>query len=268
MSDFGLPEPQDIDDNSDDCIDIAAERLEGQNNIALFNREQREILQDILIAVNDVSCKNRYFFVDGPGGTGKTFLHNTLISVLRGDGHSVIAVAWTGIAATLLKGGQTVHSVFKLPVPVTDGSVCKIKANSISGKLIKKANVIICDEVTMIPKHALHAIDLVLKDLMNNTIPFGGKVVILSGDFRQCLPVVNYTNHRTVIIETSVLRSHLWPLFKKISLKQNMRVNKDEIEFSEFLLKVGNGDHELVSIPSECISNSSLADEIFGIDKI
>jgi ATP-dependent DNA helicase PIF1 len=61
----------------------------------------------------------RLFFLDGPGGTSKMFLYNTLITVLQGQGKSVVAVASTGIASTLLSNGSTYHSKYKLYPPIT-----------------------------------------------------------------------------------------------------------------------------------------------------
>lgn len=52
---------------------------------------------------------------------------NTIISALRGMNHVVVATAWTGIAGILLKGGRTVHSTFKLGVPVAGNYSSKSK---------------------------------------------------------------------------------------------------------------------------------------------
>ena len=58
-------------------------------------------------AVNDESgC----FFVNGPAGTGKTFLYNTLLAEIRLHGNIALAVASSGIAALLINGGRTAHS--------------------------------------------------------------------------------------------------------------------------------------------------------------
>ena len=45
------------------------------------------------------------FFVNAPGGYGKTFLIETLLSTVRGMGKIALAVASSGIAAELLEGG-------------------------------------------------------------------------------------------------------------------------------------------------------------------
>ncbi|KAK3763733.1 hypothetical protein RRG08_062481 [Elysia crispata] len=57
-------------------------------------------------------------FLDAPGGCGKTFLIETLLASQRAKQHIAIATASTGLAATLLLGGQTVHSTFKVPINI------------------------------------------------------------------------------------------------------------------------------------------------------
>lgn len=61
----------------------------------------------------------RLFFLDAPGGTGKTFLANLILAKIRQSGKIAIAVASSGIAATLLNEGKTAHSTFKLPLSVS-----------------------------------------------------------------------------------------------------------------------------------------------------
>jgi hypothetical protein len=39
-------------------------------------------------------------------------------------------------------------------------------------------------------KHAIEAVDRTLQDLLENNSPFGGKIVLFGGDFRQTLPVI------------------------------------------------------------------------------
>ncbi|KAE9400316.1 hypothetical protein BT96DRAFT_742954, partial [Gymnopus androsaceus JB14] len=56
------------------------------------------------------------FFLDGPGGTGKMFVYITLCHTLRGEGSVILCVASTGIAALILPGGRTAHSMLKIPI--------------------------------------------------------------------------------------------------------------------------------------------------------
>ena len=67
-------------------------------------------------AVNS-GCDGIYF-LDAPGNTGKTFVLNCLLAFVRHTNGVALAVASSGIAATLLKLGRTAHSRFKLPIPV------------------------------------------------------------------------------------------------------------------------------------------------------
>ncbi|GBO29961.1 hypothetical protein AVEN_99257-1 [Araneus ventricosus] len=133
--------------------------------------------------VDEASTK--MFSVNAFAGSGKSFLFNALIHSVRGLGEIVVPIAWTGIAAIILEGGRTAHSRFKLQVPVLDNSSCRIRHNTEDGRALKAAKDIIWDECTMTPHHALSAVDRLLRDLMNSDLPFGGKVFVLGGDWRQ-----------------------------------------------------------------------------------
>lgn len=67
----------------------------------------------------------KLFFVDGPGGTGKTFLYSLLLAHTRKDGFVALATASSGIAALLMPGGRTAHSRFKIPIDITDSSISR-----------------------------------------------------------------------------------------------------------------------------------------------
>jgi GTPase SAR1 family protein len=95
----------------------------------------------------------KWFFVDGRGGSGKTFLFNAIIINETAMGHTAILVAWTGIAANLLRGGRTVHSTFRLPVNLNECSTSNITANN-EAAYIKNAKIILWDEISMTSIHA------------------------------------------------------------------------------------------------------------------
>ncbi|XP_074298836.1 ATP-dependent DNA helicase pfh1-like [Silene latifolia] len=56
------------------------------------------------------------FFVDGPGGTGKTFLYNVLYDEVRLVGEFVLPTATSGIAALNIPTGRTTYSRFRIPL--------------------------------------------------------------------------------------------------------------------------------------------------------
>jgi hypothetical protein len=72
-----------------------------------------------------INRKGRVFFVDGHGGTGKTFLYMCFIAIVRSEGIIAVAIATSGIVASIMPGGHTAHSVFKIPIKISDGSICK-----------------------------------------------------------------------------------------------------------------------------------------------
>ncbi|CAF1256956.1 unnamed protein product, partial [Didymodactylos carnosus] len=150
-----------------------------------------------------------------------------------------MTVAWTRIAASLVPEGRTVHSRFKLPVPILETSTSSIRPNSKGAEEIRKTQVFIWDEAPMAPSYALNAVDILLRDILNMDAPFGGKIMILGGDFRQVLPVIRFAN-TSELIAASLKSSNLWPYFRVMHLHQNMRTGPREEEFSKWLIKLGN----------------------------
>ncbi|XP_019153834.1 PREDICTED: uncharacterized protein LOC109150379 [Ipomoea nil] len=115
------------------------------------------VIQDI--ATN----KGGLFFVYGYGGTGKTFLWRALSAAVRCKGQIVLNVASSGIVSLLLPGGRTAHSRFAIPIAINEDST---------------------------------SLDRTMRDFLRFVDPnsemktFGGKTVVLGGDFWQILPVV------------------------------------------------------------------------------
>ena len=60
------------------------------------------------------------FFVDGPAGTGKSFVYNLLLAYVRAQENIALALASCGLAALVLKGGRTAHSRFKICIPTEE----------------------------------------------------------------------------------------------------------------------------------------------------
>lgn len=259
--DYGLPSV--IAVSATETFDHVREALTASTNIALLNEDQRLLVDEVLQAVQDFNCETnpqcRAYFLDGPGGTGKTMIYNTLIAQLRSMDLKVASCAWTGIAATLLSGGRTCHNLFKLPVPILDTSVCNVKPTSVHANFLCSVTMFIIDEASMVPCHALSAIDKMLRDITGIDVPFGGKIFLLGGDFRQVLPVVP-RSPRTVIVENCIKSSPLWPLFTVFKLTRNMRAGADQHEFAEWLLRLGDGNLECpgnmipdsIQIPPQC----------------
>ena len=268
--DFGLPTPTMTPFyNARNNYNPLDEELKGLEMSCNLNTEQAAAFEAVCDATMDASPSPKCFFIDGPGGSGKTYLYKTLISTMLGEGKVVLPVASTGLAANLLPSGRTYHSQYKLPVPLVENSVSSMRSISADAQILKAADLLIWDESTMAPTHALKAVDRLLKEIMQNDIPFGGKVLLLGGDFRQTLPVVLHGS-RSAIVETSVKFSTHWDKFKRLTLIDNVR--SQDPEYSHWLLKLGNGDtlktdslpDDIVEIPEHMIAKSHISEEVFG----
>ncbi|KAK6020618.1 hypothetical protein OSTOST_13723 [Ostertagia ostertagi] len=113
-----------------------------------LNVRQRAAADEILDALN--RDRNRCIFVDGPGGSGKTYLYNTVYDIAVGQRHQVVCVAWTGIAANLLPGGRTVNSLFKLNI--ADGNrTPSMRRQQKEAQELMAVDMIIWDEISMAP---------------------------------------------------------------------------------------------------------------------
>ena len=116
---FQLPLPKGLDVHAlrnrdiekETCYDREEERARAAEQHAKMYPEQARAFEEIIEAVS--TEKPGFFFIDGPGGCGKTFLYEALLHEVRGQGHIALACAWSGIAAVLLEGGlATRASVF------------------------------------------------------------------------------------------------------------------------------------------------------------
>ena len=97
--------------------------------LPLLNEEQAHAYQKIAKSVQQDD--GAMFFVNSPGGTGKTFLYKLICHMARSEGWIALCVASSGIAALLIPGGRTAHSMFKLPIEgLSSESTCNIPKES------------------------------------------------------------------------------------------------------------------------------------------
>lgn len=193
----------------------------------LLNNEQRNAYTTIKDAY--ITNTSAAFFIDGPAGTGKTFLYSLILAMIRSNHDIALAVAGSGIAALLLQGGRTAHSRFKIPIPTLEDSTCNIRHNTDLAALLIRAKVIVWDEAPASHRYLFETVDRTLKDLMklvdpdNEYKPFGGKTMVFGGDFRQIPPVIK-SGRREDTIAACLKRSSLWQHIQHIRLSVNMRL--------------------------------------------
>lgn len=270
LADFGLPVPDVLEELHEAVHDAVVEAERGEALLRRLNVDQRAVYDGVMTAVMDPRpSAAKVFFVNGPGGTGKTMLYSCLMSVLRGQGRTVLAVAFTGIAAALLDGGRTAHSTFGLPFGnLTYESTSTVRLQSHRARRIRDAALIVWDEAPMSPGFQLTVVDRLLKNIMQSDLPFGGKPFLFGGDFRQILPVVPH-GLRSDIVGACIKSNELWPVMRQFSLTCNMRADGDK-EFAAWLLLLGNGnadrygdDENAIRVPRRFLCRGPLADFVF-----
>ncbi|KAK1603462.1 hypothetical protein QYE76_037774 [Lolium multiflorum] len=234
--------------------DLQELTVQGEAMRQNLNADQSLIFSQIMYSIDADTPK--VYFVSGHGGTGKTFLWNCIVTVLRSERQIVLAVASSGVASLLLPNGRTGHSRFRIPLNANDKSQCSISRGSTMAALLQETSLILWDEAPMTSRYCFEALDRTLRNVLSANdpakaaLPFGGKTVIFGGDFRQVLPVIE-GGSRNEIIDASLIASPLWRHVIVLRLKENMRLKRPDISLSEceqlslfaqWILDVGNGD--------------------------
>jgi len=112
---------------------------------------------------------------------------------------------------------------------------------------------------------------------MKKDVPFGGKLMLFSGDWTQCLPIVP-NGDRADIVNQTMKASYLWDYVQQLRLEENMRIknaNADDKAFAEYLLNLGQGklpthpeiEEYMIKIPEQMQSKTKnrkeFCEEIF-----
>ncbi len=211
--------------------------LKGEFTLEAFlelNNEESENDVNITLAINDL-IEHKNIFITGQAGTGKTFLVNKLINKMVESGISFAMCAPTGIAALNI-GGVTTNKLFGFGISKNINDFKKqLKSNP---KLIKRAtenlsetDVIIIDEISMLGKEQFELIDFICKKALGSEEFFGGKQLIVTGDFLQLPPIK----------DTYAFESWLWGKMQFSNYHLTKVHRQDDDGFIEILGKIRMG---------------------------
>ncbi len=247
-----------VDADSSTMMSRAEAQAAKDSLLAMFTAEQSDALQQVLSSIrSDASCN--VFVLLSSAGCGKTAFANGLAASVRAEGRIAVCVAASALAAMLLTGGRTAHSALHIPIPANDGTMCNL--SHVEREQLRRADVIIYDEISMVHEHVADTVDRSLRDVMCDARPFGGKTVVLMGDFKQLLPVVRYgAGH-----QHTVQNCEWWKQVRRLQFTKNWRA-AEHPEYVEFLESVGNGAIESVQVPPERVVHSieQMIDDVYG----
>ena len=262
-----------------------------EENFPKLNPDQLFVFNTLKQLILDDNKDGLLIFLDAPGGTGKTFTLNVLVSWIRMEGKEVATSATSGIAANLLHLGRTSHNRFKLPINPTKESTCNIPKQSDLAQFLRKMSLGIIDEGPMLDKLCYEALDRTLRGFaspQDQGKKFGGKIILVSGDFRQLLPVIPKANPAKVVDHTLKNSVRLWDQdVMRLHLRENMRVknemskcpndlalHKQLKHHEKWLLDLGEGrlpchgydESDIIDIPSSMCEDSKddVIDAVFA----
>jgi hypothetical protein len=159
--------------------------MDNQNSI-----EHNEIFD---LAYRFVTETSENIFLTGKAGTGKT----TFLKYLKENcSKNIIVAAPTGVAA-INAGGVTLHSLFQLPfhpfLPTAASKselLGKMKFASRRQEIMRKMELLVIDEISMVRCDTMDAIDTILRSVRRkHELPFGGVQLLCIGDLYQLPPV-------------------------------------------------------------------------------
>lgn len=179
-------------------------------------------------------------FVTGRAGTGKSTLLNHLS---WNTSKQVVVCAPTGVAA-LNVGGQTIHSLFLLPIGVIADR--EIEQSATLRKLLNTIDTLVIDEVSMVNADLLDAVDRSLRQARQRPLEaFGGVQLVLFGDPYQLAPVPGDDDERAYFADQ--YRS-MWFFDAKVWQETDLRIfelstihRQHEQEFKYMLNAVRHG---------------------------
>jgi len=186
--------------------------------------------------------EGKSIFLTGPGGTGKSYLLNTIFTQLpKQTGRTVALTALTGCAAILLHPkAKTIHSWAGIGLGTEPLAVlyANIKKSHRASKRWLTTDILVIDEISMMTPELFEKLDAVGRKIRRNeSVPFGGLQIVLVGDFYQLPPVVRSTNDTKFVFESA-----LWTKMSLFTKELTEIVRQKDIVFQTILNEARKGE--------------------------
>jgi len=227
-------------------------------NLLKLSTEQKQLF-------NRIEHTKSHLFVTGKAGTGKSVL---LQYFKNNSKKKVIVCAPTGVSA-LNVGGQTIHSLFKIPPTFVESNSLSVYGKT--ALLLKNIDTLVIDEVSMVRADLMDAIDHIMKLARGNNEPFGGAQVVMFGDLYQLPPVVNSSELHKYFSHYHdgyfFFNANIWKhaLLNIFELNHIFR-QKDE-NFKNILnsIRVGNISNELLETLNKRVENYPIDNNVITL---
>ena len=221
--------------------------IERPPDISATKPEKIDINDEKLNLFKTIAESNKHFFITGKAGTGKSLLLQYLRQKTTKE---VIVVAPTGVAAINV-GGQTIHSLFRIPPNFI--AMDSLPFNHNVAEVLRHIDMILIDEVSMVRADLMDAIDFRLRQSREDPMPFGGVQVVMFGDLYQLPPIVSDQELQKYFVDNHggfhFFNANVWQNveFEKYELKDVFR-QKDK-EFKDLLnaIRVGENSPEIMN---------------------
>ena len=249
---------QDVVDMHDNA---AADTITLEERVDMLNADQRRVFEKVkshflhqqLHEGNKCQCNLEplRMFVSGVGGTGKSFLIETIRALVDqlwpSDDLTCAIAAPTGLAAFNV-GGTTIHRLFQLPVEHEDKCAMYWSLSKPSQKVMKttlrSVKVIIVDEMSMVSSLVFAYMHLRLNELFGGNDWFGSKNMLFMGDLLQLQPV-----NGSAVFERITRKS----LQFKLGCAATVNIWKDAVVYDELTINERQKQDQEFSSMLDCV---------------
>ena len=276
----------------DDVLDISVNAADLESRVAMLNCDQRRVFNNVKDHFmhqkrhedNVCHCdfKPLQMFISGVGGTGKSFLIETIraliVSIWPNTDRTCAIAAPTGLAAFNV-GGVTVHRLFQLPVEHEGKTAGYWPLSKDLHKLLKTTlrytKAFIIDEISMVSSLNLAYIHMRLEELFGSDQWFGGRNMLLFGDVLQLQPVNGNPVFERIAQKSLTLRLgcatsvNIWRnsvVYDELTINERQKTDKKYINILD-TVRCGFPTKETFSVLEERVINVPIVDKIHELEK-
>jgi len=212
----------------EEALDLDQVQVDLEKETEMMTPSQKRVFEKLKKSIS--SNAQSLLCIQGPGGTGKSFLIESIKKLFQVKGKRIKLTASSASASRLIRG-TTVHFLFALN-PALESS---LEYGTYRFHDLSQTDLIIIDEMSMITSKLLLKVDELCRKTTNRNLPFGGMSILLFGDFFQLPPVIKPGS-----LDQPIYESPLFAYFQIFQLTENCRQVEDP-DFAQCLNRIRLG---------------------------